>query len=235
MLGDEVDLLDPARRQGARLLDQVGEGTRAVLAAEERDGAEVAGVVAALGDLQEGEVRGGELAALVVAEAVLGDVREVLAHHRREAVVVLEGDPLVDLGHVAGQLAEGALGAADGDEQLGPGLAAAGGVQDVADRLLLGALDEAAGVDQHQIGLGELVGEAEIDAAQGGDQVLAVGEVLGAAEADEGGGARGHGAGINRRMRQKSTIGCGGCYGAAVPGAGGRARGGGGGVRHNAA
>ncbi len=134
-----------------------------------------------------------------MTQAVRRNIGEMFTHHGRKAVVIFKRHPLVDFGQLSLQFIQVALGQTASDKQLGAWLAPFGGRQDVLDRFLFGTFDEAAGVDQHQIGRIEFVGQTKVNAAQGRDQIFTVGKVFGAAEADKGRCAArcgNHGAGL---------------------------------------
>ena len=59
------------------------------------------------------------------------------------------------------------------------------GFADGFERFLLGTVEKAAGIDQHDIGAGIVAAEGVALRAQGGHDAFAVDEGLGAAEADE--------------------------------------------------
>ncbi len=92
--------------------------------------------------------------------------------------VGVEAEHGVGLGQLRGQFVAVALGeAADGDDLL----AGVGGGQDGVDRVLLRRVDEAAGVDDEDVGVG-LVGELPVARTQAGSQLFGVDLVAGTAK-----------------------------------------------------
>ena len=104
----------------------------------------------------------------------------------------VEAAPEIHLGHLGRQLVAIALDqAADGGEPRATCVRGLGGVEDRRDRLLLGGVDEAAGVDDDQVGTRGRC-RTMPGGAQSARQRVGVGLVLGAAERlDEEPGARG--------------------------------------------
>ncbi len=88
----------------------------------------------------------------------------------------------VDLGQLGGQLVAVALGQAAGDHQAGAVAPVVGQRQDGVDRLLAGLVDERAGVDDHDVGGGGVVGLGEPVGDQAAVELVRVDLVLGAAE-----------------------------------------------------
>jgi len=95
----------------------------------------------------------------------------------------------VHLGELLGQVGRVTLGKAPSHHKLLPRLGtvqtAAMGLQDRPDALLLGRIDESAGVDQHDVGLVGLGGEFVAVALGIAEHDLGIDEVLGATEADQ--------------------------------------------------
>ena len=94
---------------------------------------------------------------------------------------------MIDLGHLARELVRVALREAPRDDEA---LAAAVGLvarhlEDGVDRLLLRLADEAAGVDDDDVGARRVVDVREAGALGDAEHHLGVDAVLGAAEADE--------------------------------------------------
>ncbi len=188
VLADDEQLLDAGVEQPARLAEHVADRARDEVAAHRGDDAEGAAVVAALADLEVGVVRRRQLDALRRHEVDVGVVRarQVRVHgvdHLLGRVRAGDGQHLrVRLPHEAGAALAAARAEAAGDDD-----AAVGG-QRLADRgqaLLHRGVDEAAGVDDDEVGAG--VGRAGRVALGGqpGEDQLGVGQRLRAAEADE--------------------------------------------------
>ena len=168
------------------------------VAAQGRDDAEAAAVVAALGNLQVGVVRRRQAQALRRQQV---DIGIVLARGRRRQVLLYRGDDLgvgMGSGHrqharVAIQNLAGVGAQAAGDDDLAVlGQRLADGVE----RLLPGLVDEAAGVDHHQIRAGVAVGQRIAAAAQLGQDAFGIHQRLGTAKADKTDLGGGHAAGV---------------------------------------
>ena len=104
--------------------------------------------------------------------------------------VVVEAEHRVGLGQARGQVGAVPLGqAAHRDDRLGAaGVLEVGGLEQRVDGVLLGRLDEPAGVDHHGVGVGRVVDEAEPARRQPPGQLLGVDLVAGAAQGHEGDG-----------------------------------------------
>ena len=192
VLGHQHDLLCAAGHQLVHLGEDLLDGAGALRAAEARDGAEAARLVAALGHLHIGPGH---------RRRRPGQVEQIEARQRRGVGLAAQGDRHAEAAHRVGlrqgggQLVAVALGHAPGDDQLGAVGLAVGQRQDHVDGLLAGLLDEGAGVDHHEVGVlrrgrrGHPVGQ------HGAHQLVGVDLVLGAAEGlDEEGAAPRHGA-----------------------------------------
>ena len=108
--------------------------------------------------------------------------------------VGVEAEHRVGLGQLVGELLAVALGeAADGDDLLGAAACAleVGGLEQRVDRVLLGLLDEAAGVDHGDVGLGGVVDEQPPLGGEPAGQLLGVDLVAGAPQGHEGDAAVG--------------------------------------------
>ena len=152
VLADDQQLLRPRRDQLLGLAqDRVGSAADQV-AAQARDDAEGAAMIAALGNLQIGIMARGQLQPRVRHQVEIGRRR-----HRRgdmdraDHLLILGGAG--DREHVGEALADqlGLLAHAAGDDDaaiLGDRLA------DRGQALLLGGIEEAAGVDQDDVGAG---------------------------------------------------------------------------------
>ncbi len=189
VLGDQVELGDPRRLELPRLGDQALDRAAAEAAAPDRDRAEGARVVAPLGDLEIRVPLGGEQPGGGVVEDHVGrrGQRRAAAelHHIPHLAELVEADEAVDLGDLPGELiAEAVHHAAGHQHPLDPLPLAADHLQDGVDRLLLGLLDEGAGVDHHRIRPVEVVDHLIAPAPQLSEHDLGVDEVLGAAQAD---------------------------------------------------
>ena len=185
MLRDQVDLFGAALGQ-TRACSISSSAGRGYPCRGRGDGAKVAGVVAAFGDFQKGIMRRGQLRPLVVAQAMVWGRREVLVHDAGKAVVVFKGDPLVDFWNITLQVFEVAFGQATSDKNFRIVFALFGGIEDMIDRLALRVFDKAAGIDQNEVGIRQISGQAKITTTQGCHQVLKS-IVLRAAQADQGG------------------------------------------------
>ena len=203
VLGDEVEFLHAGFDEGACFADDGLLGTGAVLAADFRDDAERAGVVAAFRDLHVGHVTRGESEA---GGGVVGDEDRLLCD-RIEGVFaegavedladdggdlgdLVEADEGVDFGEETGEVFLKALGEAAGDEDLllltgGVCLSGVDGVDDGGDGLVLGDVDEGAGVDDEDVGEVRFRGHDHAFLLEVADHDFGIDEILGAAEGDE--------------------------------------------------
>ncbi len=197
VLRDEVDLHGPGGDQPLGLGHHVVGGAGALLPAQARDDAKRAGAVAPLGDLQP-------RARARLAGALREDARVARLHDplggvadehplgvAREDVPELEHvarpEEVVDLGHLLGELPGVALREAPGDDELLAGADALvlGELEDRVDRLLLRLADEAARVDDDDLGVVGLLDDAPAVPARHAEHDLGVDPVLDASEADE--------------------------------------------------
>src|SRR5262249_25805489 len=196
ILGDQVDLERPGGGQRLSLGEEIGHRTALVPAADLRDDAEAAGVVAALRDLEirgpprarANARRGGERGKHVrrLAEHAWRVGRRQ-AHRVREPQEVSGADEDVDLGEFVAQLVGVALGEAAGDDEAParPTGLDARQLEDRVDRLLLGRADEGARVhDQHVRGVG-IEDQLVSGARELAEHDLAVDLVLRTAQRDE--------------------------------------------------
>ena len=188
VLRDEVDLLRPLGLQRLRLAHQPLERLGAVLAAHQRDRAERAGVIAPFGDLEVADVVG---AAQELADAGMrGDgIREQapLSERGDELVQIGESQEEIDFRHLSCQLLLVALHqAADRHDRFDRRfLLELCRLQHRLDGLPLRRVDEPARVDEDDVGLGEVVGEAGAMPHQLPDQPLGVDGGFVAAEGDD--------------------------------------------------
>ncbi len=99
---------------------------------------------------------------------------------------IVHPDEQVDFREVLYELRAIALHQAAGHHQahLRPGLLQAGQIQDGVHRLFTGRLDEAAGIDQEEIGGGRLPGDLPAGAGEAPQHDFRVHQVLGAAQGD---------------------------------------------------
>ena len=204
VLADDQQLL---RAGGDELLglaqDRVGAAADEV-AAQVRDDAEGAAVIAALGDLQIAVVARREL------EARFGHQVDERRGDRRRGFVDRGDDFLIllragDREHVGEAVADdvGFLAHAAGDDDaavLGDRFA------DRFEALFLGGIEEAAGVDQHHVGAGIVGRHVVAVGAQLGHDPLAVDQGLGTAERDQP-DARGLGESCDVHRKGRANIG----------------------------
>ena len=189
VLADDQQFLGPGGDQFLGLAeDGVGAAADEV-AAQGRDDAEGAAVIAALGNLDVAVVARGEL------EPGLGDQVDVGRGDRRGGLVDGGDDLLILLragdGQHVGEAGADELGLvpqAAGDDDaavLGDGLA------DRLQALLLGAVEETAGVDQDDVGAGIIARHLIALGAQPGQDPLGIDQGLGAAKRDHADARRG--------------------------------------------
>ena len=193
--------MTPDSNSAAASAEHVADRPRDEVAAQARNDAERAAMVAALADLEVGVVPRRQLDAdrgrrrHEVEEGIvrLRHVRVHRVHHLLGRVRAGHGEHArVHLAHqVAAALACLRAEAAGDDDLAVGGERLADRVEALANRVV----DEAAGVDDHQVGAGEgLRGRVALGAEPGQDQ-LGVGERLRAAERDEADLRRGAGDG----------------------------------------
>ena len=120
------------------------------------------------------------------------------AQPRGDVGVVVEAQDGVGLRQRLGQVLAVALGeAAHRDDRLrAAGLLEVGGRQQGVDGVLLGRLDEAAGVDHDGVGVVRVVDQLEAAGVQPAGELLGVDLVAGAAQGHQGDGHGGGGAGV---------------------------------------
>ncbi|MND87656.1 hypothetical protein D3C80_796630 [compost metagenome] len=184
VLGDDQDLLHAGLFQALGLGQYLADGTAHQIPAHGGDDAEGAAVVAALGDLQIGVVARGQLDAVgrhQAGEGVVGRLRHVFVDVAQHLFI---GVGAGDLEHLGVDLADLVLFGAEaaGDYHLavfGQGLA------DGFQRLLYRAVDEAAGVDHHQLRI-VIAGHHIVPfGTQLGQDALGIDQVFGATQGDE--------------------------------------------------
>src|ERR1051325_953585 len=169
------------------------------MAAHLRNETEGAGAVASFRDLDEGAVIGrGEHArrrfiikiggALVAyrQDGKRARVRLLIANSRNLADLI-SADEGVDLRHLCAQLLAIALDEATGDDEaLGPSLGLQPRrFQNSVDRFLLGRLDEAAGIDDHRVGLSSIRRNLITGLLELAHHDLAVHQILRTAQTDK--------------------------------------------------
>ena len=112
---------------------------------------------------------------------------------RGDVGVVVEAEHRIGLGQAGGEVGAVPLGqAAHRDDRLGAaGLLEVGRLEQRVDGVLLGLLDEPAGVDDHGVRVGRVVDEREPARRQPPGELLGVDLVAGAAQGHQGDG-RGH-------------------------------------------
>ncbi|MNP04069.1 hypothetical protein D3C76_959740 [compost metagenome] len=180
VLGDHQQFLDAGLDQALGFAEHVADRAADQLAAHRRDDAEAAAVVAAFGNLQVGVVARSQLDALrrhqVDQRVVLGLRRDHFMDGIDHLLVLLRtGDGQYARVHIADAVFGDAHAAGDDDlAVLGDGFA------DGVQRLGLGAVDEAAGVDHHYVGI--LIGGHDLVAlhAQLGEDSFGIDGCLGA-------------------------------------------------------
>ena len=200
VLRDQVELEGARRHEPLGLGDDVVGRARALLAAHARDDAEGAGAVAPLGDLQpRAGSRLRDDARIARPDDPVGGVADehpvgVAREDALELEHVARAEEVVDLGHLRGELAGVPLREAAADDELlaGPDALVLGELEDRVDRLLLRLADEAAGVDDDDLGLVRLLDDAPAVAPRDAEHHLGVDAVLDAAQADEVDLAIGH-------------------------------------------
>ncbi len=154
VLADEDQFTNADRHQFLRLADDFILGNAPEVAADDRDVAVGADVVAALGNLQVGGVTGAGNHAGVERLSLRVEFQQAQAQFR-DLVALGKAHHGVNLGEVAFQfLTVDFRQAAGGDEDFRPpGLLVPGDLEDGLDGLLTGAFDETAGVDNDDLGL----------------------------------------------------------------------------------
>ena len=205
VLGHDHQLAHAVGRQLAGFGHDVFHRLGGVLAAHLRNRAERAQPVAAFGDLQKGEVpRRDPQPVAIVQRPRRGRLkhRPLLVQpadqpigHLGHLLAAEDAHQVVDLGQRLQQLFLLALGQAAGDDHAAdvPLALQLEHLVDRGVRLVAGPLDEAAGVDDDEIGAGRLADQLVAVELQQAEHPLAVDQILGAAEADERIGALGRG------------------------------------------
>ena len=193
VLRDERQLRDAIFCKAAAFGDDVVERARRIAAADQRDRAVGAAVVAAVGNLDVGgERRRGQHARRLQKPRAVGGVAGAMAafrvgEHFVEPGVVGHAHDAVDFGDLVEQRVRIALREAARDEQplQAAGLFVLRHFKDGVDGFLLGRLDEAAGVDEDRVGLGRIGDDLHAARAQHPQQVFRIHAILGAAQRDQ--------------------------------------------------
>ena len=190
VLRDDEQFLDAGLGQLFGLAQHVGGRTRDEVAAQRRDDAEGAAVVAAFGDLQIGVVARRQLHALRRQEIDEGLVRRrrCLVHGGHDALIGLRPG---DREHVRMLLADqfGRRAHAAGDDDLAVFLQRRA---DGAQRLVARRIQEAAGVHDDQVGAVMLARDLVALGAQARQDALGIDKRLRATETDETDAWRAH-------------------------------------------
>ena len=196
VLAHHQQLLDAGLEELAGFAEHITNGAAHKITAHARDDAEGAAVVAALADLQIRIVARRELDALrrhQVHEGIvrLGQVGVHRLHHLMGGVGTGHRQHAgVHLAHqIATALAFAGTQAAGDDDLAVRGQGLTDGVQTFAHRIV----DEAAGVDDHQIGTGKGLGSLITLGAELREDEFGIGQGLGATQADEADLGRGRG------------------------------------------
>ncbi len=199
VLSDEGDFADARGGQVRGFARDRLQPPAAEFSAQLRDDAEGAGMVAALIDLDVGGVarRREDARRLVLVEIrdrvarfrIFRALAEVAAARRQDLLDFAGADHGVDFGNLRANLFAVTFGQAAGDDEF---LGAAeflvlGHFEDGFDRFLLRRGDEAAGVDDEDVGFIGPPRDFVAGARQNAHHHLAVDEVLGAAQADKSG------------------------------------------------
>ncbi len=158
ILGHEIDLLRPLRLELLRLAHQPCERLGTVLAAHQGNGAEGAGVVAAFGDLEVANVR--LIAEELADPGMLGDgIGDQTPPGKLgdEMMELRKAEKQIDLRNLLLQFLLVSLNeTTDRDDRLHAALLQFRGFEHRVDRFLLRRVDEAAGIDEDDVGRLEL-------------------------------------------------------------------------------
>ncbi len=188
VLGHQIDLLGALRLERLRFAHEALQRLGAVLAAHQGDGTEGARVVAAFGDLQITHVGlvAEELPHAGVSGNGIGD-QSALGELGHEVMQVREPQKEVDLGNLVLQFLLISLDQApDGHDRFDVAfLLELSGAQDRVDRFLLGGVDEAAGIDENDVGVRQIGGHHRAVAYQVSHQAFGIDRRFIAAERDD--------------------------------------------------
>ena len=160
VLADHQQLFHASLDQALGFAEHIAHRTADQLAAHRRDDAEAAGMVAAFGNLQVGVVARGQLDALrwhqVDQRVVLGFRRDDFVYGVDHLLILLRAG---DGQHARVHVADAVFGHAHaaGDDHLAVFRQR---LTDGVQRLGLGAIDEATGIDHHHVGI--LVGRYDL-------------------------------------------------------------------------
>ena len=209
ILRDHEKLFRPARHQSLGLIEDRCQRAGGEVAANLRDDAERAAVVAALGNLQVRIVPRRQ------PQALLGEQVDELVRHRREVLVHFGDDRLILMRprhcedawvRPGDQVFLDTKTARDDDAAIG-----ADRLADGLEALLLGAVEETAGIDQHHVRALVVARELIALRTQGRHDALGVDEGLWAAEADKADlGSLGHCRGIYAKPDKNQSSRCAG-------------------------
>ena len=227
VLADEIDFADTGLDELGDLADDAVLGAAAVAAADAGDDAERAGVVAALGDFDVGGVSRREAeAGRVVVRDVFGltsdEIFRAFGFFAEEAFDdggdlsdLVEADEGIDFGHEAWEFFGEALGETTSDDDFLAfpffvGGAVIDGVLDGADAFLFRHVDERAGIDDEDVGVGGFRGHFHASLAEVADHDFGIDEIFGAAEGDETDFDHGRMGGERERRRSGGVVGAAG-------------------------
>ena len=185
VLRNEHDLAHPFGGESPRFGDDVVGGRAVQLALHLRDDAEGTRGVAAVGDF--------EVRARPAAKRGLRDIERRLFERDgddglrigADAVPVLGAEHGVDLRHLRTKLLAVECGQAAGDDKLLASALLGGEFENRVDRLLLRGVDEAAGIDDDDVGGGRLRHFKVGAIAEHAGDAFAIRDVLRAAECDD--------------------------------------------------
>ncbi len=190
VLGNDVELHRPVGQELLRVGDHALEGARDEPSADRGDGAVGAAVVAALAYPDVRDMGSGDAQAPPVLVLGKRDLPRAAGHGGLERADVVAGEYAgheIHFPEFGGERLAVTLGEAAGDGHLEFGSFALqrGHFEDGLDGFGLGVLDEAAGVDEHPVGVGEVLDDHHARLGQLSERAFGVDEVLGAAERDD--------------------------------------------------
>ncbi len=183
ILADHQQLLHPGRDEALRLAQHVARRAAVQPAAQRRNDAEGAGIVAALGNLQEGVMARRQMQPFrrhQVEERVMRRRHRPMHRADHRLVLVRAGDRQhVRMGGADTRLVD-AHAAGDDDAAV-----ARHGLADRLEALGPRAVEEAAGVDDDDVGALEGLADRVAFGGEAGDDAFRIDQRLGAAEADD--------------------------------------------------
>ena len=193
VLRDERELAHALRGQAAHLLEDIRLRTAAVAATDQRNRAVGAAVVAALADADVRAVLGcGQHAAVLKERAVVVRVDgalsgECLADGLVDLLILVDAEDRIDLGHLLADGFRVALGEAARRHQQAAhaGLLVLRHFKEGGDGLLLGGLDEAAGVDDDDLGPGRVIDDLIAVRGEVAEHLLGIDAVFAASQGNE--------------------------------------------------